>query len=1572
MNPFTLTNEIEHRYRRYLKTTFHFKDPDLRQSFSEALDSGHLSRGPYIEATPIFQKGKNPVTLFTELLNHYPDEEFLRSIDGDRELYLHQEQAISKAFQGRNVIVATGTGSGKTEAFLYPILLHLYQEYKAGTLCPGVRALILYPMNALANDQRKRLGNICERLEQEKSPFKFSFGQYIGETPENENDWRRQAKEHLANRKPGELVLRNEMRNKPPHILLTNYSMLEYLLIRPDDSPLFDDGRAKWWTFLVLDEAHQYRGAKGMEMGMLIRRLKQRLREGGRSLPFRCIATSATLAEGEKDIPAVATFATDLFGEKFNDDDVLLGKTVPLSDDGKYELAMDDYEAISKALQNKSVENLILIAQKLNLNIKDLSDPLHLGGEILQNDRRALRLRKIITDRPDEFIKVAENIFPELSQEKQQSATSLLIDLLQGCNISDSKSSPTPLLSTRYHFFLRSLEGAFISYLPDKKIFLDRKKIDESILFELAVCRNCGQHYLVGLIKNGKLVEAIRDPGGEEFGAKFFRIIENDVDDDNDEEEDESSKNSKKKYQLCLECSAINKTFLHCGHANQIHVIEEPTPIDEDRADQIAKCSVCGHHAAGRDPVREIVHGHDGPNAVIATALYQKLPENRKKILAFADSRQEAAFFAWYLESSYKVILNRNLILKSVKELSLYTSEGLSLTSLAKGLKDTYQKDQIFSEPKSGPKDELELKTEALMNIYKEFLTDETRISLEGVGLIRWRIKFPMQFKIPEILRNPPWSLKDQEALDLIFLLLNYMRMDYAVEIKTKEGVSINWNELNLSSSQKKVRIGQPRKPKNVKSWPFKSWDSRNSRRGRFLTKLLLRINKTISEEQAKTEAEEALRHIWQALKECNQNSVSNSWLLLPVDDACRLNPDWWRVYPVLESEKIFHCNNCGRLQTINIRGICSEYRCQGKLQEIEINKIETNHYRLLYSDNLPGILRCEEHTAQLSPEKARGFQNDFEKGDIHVLSSSTTFELGVNLGDLDLVFLRNIPPEAFNYTQRVGRTGRSVGNPGMAISYCRRNPHDIYHFHEPQKIIKGKIHPPILIIKNPKIILRHVMAVALSLFFRRFPDRFYDPMGKSKVEQFFKDLENPSGVSDFKNFLETNRIELEQSLKQIVPTEMFDEIGFNDSLWIFKIADRYLNDMKEMEDSTLLRAQLELSSDYKKIKKHEEDSSKRRDYETAKWARNRANTIVQEDILSFLSRKAVIPKYGFPVDVVELDTHQTANLESMEIRLQRDLSIAISEYAPTSKIIANKKEWESYGIKKVAEREWPVRKYIKCYKNNYFKSWKVEEEKPIDECFIIPSHPHSFLIPKFGFITKREKPKEPKGRTERLFSTKPFFAGLKDCNPDKIKFEFLELSKASPGTMIVLCEGKMGNGFYICQDCGAGFRTRKSHKNPYGKNCSGTLSVFSLGHEFVTDIVQFQFSTQKVQDCKEPIWFAYSLAYAILEGASEVLEVPSFDLNTTVGYVSEENTLPPIILYDNVPGGAGLVARLEEKEILFDCLRAALAKVDGKCKCDSSCYGCLRSYRNQFAHQKLNRIHIMNYLIKILDEQIQ
>jgi hypothetical protein len=212
--------------------------------------------------------------------------------------------------------------------------------------------------------------------------------------------------------------------------------------------------------------------------------------------------------------------------------------------------------------------------------------------------------------------------------------------------------------------------------------------------------------------------------------------------------------------------------------------------------------------------VREVVHGTDGPHAVIATTLYQTLPKDSRKVLAFADGRQEAAFFAWYLEDSYKDILNRNLMLVTAESLQQSARDGLSLSEMAIGLRDVYR-ERVVLPPSAG---DLELQREAWIRLYREFLTDEPRISLEGVGLLRWHIRWPDGFQVPETLFEWPWQLTEAESKDLVAIMLDFARADRAFEVRTVKSVPLIWSDLNLQATQNRLRIGPPRRQKGARN----------------------------------------------------------------------------------------------------------------------------------------------------------------------------------------------------------------------------------------------------------------------------------------------------------------------------------------------------------------------------------------------------------------------------------------------------------------------------------------------------------------------------------------------------------------------------------------------------------------------------------------------------------------------------------------------------------------------------------------------------------------------------------
>lgn len=1540
-DPVEASKEIHQRYLRYLATSFYFRDPVLRRSFQQALDRERLVNGPFLEATPVYRRGSTSRELVAELLGREPDPGFVAALKPDRPLYAHQERAIRRLMDRRNVVVATGTGSGKTEAFLWPVLLRLYQEFLNGHRPTGIRALVLYPMNALANDQRRRLGECCQALADNNSSFCFTFGRYTGETPEDERDSERNAANRLGARLAGELVLRREMRERPPDILLTNYSMLEYLLLRPDDSPLFDEGRGATWRFVILDEAHQYRGAKGTEIAVLIRRLKQRLRDGGLRGQLQCIATSASLGGGDPDREPLAEFATQLFDEPFSPDDIVLEETEPEPEVDQPTGPVPAKDAIELARlvgagdQEGAAKLCLDIARRQGLEGHHgtcLEDQLHAAFRF---DRRAAELRKLLKE-PRRVEELARQLYGDEPRDEQALALSALVQLLMQAR--DPRTG-APLLSARYHLFIRGLEGAFVRYRPNKCVSLARGDPDgdqQAAVLEVALCQECGQHYFVGRRLNGRLVEPTRDPGLEEYKVEFYRPVDDCTAD--------SEELNEPRARLCLRCGALSRPRTgakpedpDCGHRDSIVVVQEEARTS--REDQIGTCGGCGYR--GRDPVREIVHGSDGPNAVLVTALHSLLPEERRKVLAFADGRQEAAFFAWYAQQTHESVRNRGILLKALRRLADAGHRNVALQTLMSEVRHILQEAGCLGEAAT----DADALREAWIVVLAELLTDEPRLSLDGVALVRWVPELPRDLEIPNSLMEPPWSLTEEEARETVRFLIDTLRTDRSMELPSEPGLRLDWRDLKLRAEQSRTEIGG--------QGEIKAWDGPRTRRALFLSRLLEKqSHRAIPHATRIQNAQDLLRELWEALLKCGGGEK----LLLRAQAGKRANPRWWRAELLPEGVDLWRCDVCGRYQTFSVKRLCTRYGCPGHLERPGVpDELRSNHYRLLYQDPPPPRFRAEEHTAQIERETARGFQEDFEKGRIHLLSCSTTFELGVDLGDLDAILLRNVPPEPFNYAQRVGRAGRRPGRPGFAITYCRRLPHDLDYFSRTDGLISGRTRPPLFSLHNEKIALRHAGAVLLSQFFRESPELFQN------VEVFFQDLQEPVATRRVQEFAQRRREVLELQLRSVLPTSVWAPLGLQDGTWPNRLCG---------DGSPLEKAEAEISDDYTKVADFEEQARNERRYQDADWARRRAETIASEDVISFLSRKAVIPKYGFPVDVVELDLLQAQTGAHFGVTLERDLAIAVSEFAPDAKLVANKKLWKSYALKRVAGKEWPRWKYRKCRRHGTFEIWQWSAQPPGQAC-CNEAQPLVCIDPIFGFSVRRSTPAEPSGRPERLFTTRPYFCRLSSNTPETMDMGgVVRLTKASPGYLVVLCEGKRGRGFFICEECGAGFMEKPSgreHNTPLGGKCRGQLQPTALGHQFLTDVVLIEFLPERPVGV-DAMWFHYSLAYALAQGACWALEVPLQDLNVTVTSTAVPGR-PRIVLYDNVPGGAGLAARLEDASRFRQCLEAARDRVSGRCGCgpNASCYGCLRHYGNQFAHPHLERGPVHDYLESIL-----
>jgi len=1596
IDPLKITHNIRESYIRYLTSTFRLRDVNLRRLFLQEAEKFWFTNGPFLEATPPFQKGCYIKDLIEERLLIKTLENFIYDALPylrDYPLYLHQEKALRKILNDKNVVVASGTSSGKTECFLIPIYNHLLKEFEDGKLTPGVRALLLYPMNALVNDQLRRLREIARVMEGKIPNIPITFGRYVGDTEEKKE----KGKDRFIRENPGaelaksELLSREEMRENPPNILITNYAMLEYLLLRPKDSPFFDGEYSGHWKFLVLDEAHIYNGATGIEMAMLIRRLKDRVCERMEG-DLQCIATSATLVKEEEDFGKVAQFATNLFGEKFEWDfednkrqDIIKGEKIEfqipertfncpiklyseldgiIKDNTKNSM-IEQYYKICK--ENGVTENILYEAKRQsNDNCKKFL------YEIFSRDLMILKLKNQLKDGSKSFEDCFKKLIKEMGGNTSEENRQHIISMVNIAVWARSDKELLPLLPARYHLFVRAPEGIFISFYPEPKIFLDRREQTEQgyPVFELASCRRCGQEYLVGDLdaKDGKLKHTFTETDTPKKN-RYFALKEEKVIYQEDEDQEvavpENEAKEKNEWNLCVKCGVIwetNQLFLDkcISGEHVIRTLKEVIPKKET----VNKCHLCGLRSI--NIVREFIFQQDAPAAVLVTALYQNLEKKStkdKKILTFSDSRQDAAFFAPYLEFTYTRILFRRLIVEALHRNN--SVQDYRLKSLCEDVLQIAEEKEIFEF-------DMDAK-EKRKEIWKWILQDfcgvwDRRNSLEGVGLISFIPIAPENWKPIKELRKIPWNLSDEESVAVYQQLLNTLRFNMAINFPE----DLNPQDDFFAPRNREYKFRSQGSDIKKGIYSFIPAQGRLNARLEYLKKLYKQIT---HEDDADNECGSLLEKMWDDLKDhwvdkgIHQFSNPSDGVLF------QLNYRYWQITQENDNNPWHICDRCGLIAPNNVRCVCPTFNCNGKLEPIDSTKREhiiKNHYRHLYSNLSPTKMTSQEHTAQLTTDYASNIQQKFIKGDINILSCSTTFELGVDLGELETIFLRNVPPEPSNYIQRAGRAGRRLDTVGFTLTFAQLRSHDLTYFKEPEKMVEGRIKPPVVEIQNEKIVRRHLHSVVMSNFFRKLPDFF------GTAESFFKFENNQtSGTEKLKKYLETRPEFILKSLQRVLPQRMYSIFNIENWGWVDdligdsgiltiaheKIQDEYTQ-MKEFYKTKGEELKQVIDSGGNKLK--ESRLTKDRN-----WADDRMKTIQKKQLIDYLATHSVIPKYGFPVDVVELATLSYIP-EAKNIQLERDLRIAISEYAPGSQIVANGYIWESSGLRKVRNRAWPIYWYSICPECKQFIIQKgtIEDTPSSISCKthgnIRRSTVCRFITPIFGFVTDKEyKPKKPgESRPKREFTTRPYFFDYKE--PEAKKFPIgkfrIKCSYSSDGELAVICKGKRGIGFWVCFTCGASFSEipKEKHKTPYGIECSSPLrSRLHLGHTFQTDVLSISIEEPRIEAKEDSFWF--SLLYAILEGASHALGIKRQDLDGCL-YPSEDGIM--LILFDNVPGGAGHVKRIMDRQNLHDVLVSTLARVN-KCTCgpETSCYGCLRNYQNQFCHNKLKREFVMDFL---------
>ena len=514
-NPIVASENIKESFVDYIATSFDFQDETYARELREELNKpGMIAKGPYIELSGSYETTKSIHQLITEgvasplfdQLEPCPEKD--KEIPLDRPLYAHQVKALERAMEHKNLVVTTGTGSGKTECFLIPIVNSLLREIEAGTLSNAVRAIVIYPMNALANDQIERMRDLLKGYPQ------IRFGLYNGNTEYTEPEARSQYHRiYGMEPSPNEVISREKMQSNPPHILITNYSMLEYMMLRPNDDKVFTGAKLR---FIVLDEAHIYKGATGMETALLMRRLRARI-DAAQNVQY--ILTSATL--GGKDADAqIVSFAQHLCGVSFTPDNIIRASV--RTPDMK---AFDSFpmEAFHEIASNKYTPGEVL--QKYGMDYApDAADEEKLF-ELCLHSKLFHSIRSLIQSNGPMTV---SELYQAAVKDNELTSQQDLIDFIDVC--SRAEKDKASLIKARYHFFVRALEGAYITLTDPKRLFLQRKKKltvgDQDIaVFECAVCSHCGRTAVVVTPDDDTLPQAQK----QWENAEYYILKENEA-----------------------------------------------------------------------------------------------------------------------------------------------------------------------------------------------------------------------------------------------------------------------------------------------------------------------------------------------------------------------------------------------------------------------------------------------------------------------------------------------------------------------------------------------------------------------------------------------------------------------------------------------------------------------------------------------------------------------------------------------------------------------------------------------------------------------------------------------------------------------------------------------------------------------------------------------------------------------------------------------------------------------------------------------------------------------------------
>ncbi|MFC1743114.1 DEAD/DEAH box helicase [Candidatus Riflebacteria bacterium] len=1637
LNPITYTEKTVNNFLKYQLTAYPFADKNLYQQMRELLSleksrNTPLLKGPYISLSRPFTTGATIDALVDEEILH----PFLKNLAQFPNVYGHQEKAIRAVVQGKTTLVSTGTGSGKTECFLYPIISKCL-KLKDESAPEGISAIIVYPMNALAEDQLLRLRGLL-------AGTGITFAMYVGKTPENEADVTgkrlrpgatrkdyqkaleksRKEKRTVAVHPPEELCSREMMRSqgKQPSILLTNVKQLELLLTRQKDAELFQNARL---DFLVFDEAHTFAGANGAETACLIRRLRAYCNR--KPEETTCIATSATIADPRHGIEAGKRFASRFFGvkeesvetvsEEYQSTDWKENRQFPQQFSHKpADILHQLLPALEEENNGKKVAEIYNQVSGVYISEKNWQEDLFnevSGNELLYQVSQILKSPQPLLSLTGELEKIAGR---DISEEE-------LIAWLSLATV--ARKNEKPLIRPVIHAFLKGVRSAVVQFEEknrEPRLWLSPEDIPEDdanekrVRLPVLACTTCGQHYFTHFVSDfyftgeypegGEAVETrCYWPSLEDaHGGKRVILVDHLISDLDEEETPDKTA----EVFLCRFCGTLHPAEIdrcdQCGKKdalNKLFVLSQK----EGREGYLSRCLCCGSSGRllggrFREPARTVRAITVADVHILAQEMLNHA--SRKRLLVFTDNRQDAAFQAGWMKDHSRRFQLASLMDRKIQQ------GPVTIGDLSAYLDDLLQKDEELSRSlapevwgvygKSYPQKHAQ---QRLIFLRIQVLRELTGGMKQRKGLEAWaRVCVHYEGLKADNPKIQNWAAEFKIPADILCNgIANFLDVKRRNSFMLFDSVSEVFSRFWLEGDP---YIQQGFIP-NLKGLP------RGLKFTREGSDDIGRVNSWFVKKGAGTLVKEGLKK-WGIPSDRQEALAEEIWnwlvdelkVFIPVtfkNSRGSNLPNCTGVYQI-DSEKItllshgqiFRCKKCRRGQVREVPlNKCLAWQCDGELEKEPPNP---DNYDLNWLENDFEMIRPREHSGQVSHEDREIIERIFKgkKDTLNTLVCTPTLELGIDIGGLDSVLMRNVPPLPANYWQRAGRAGRRH-RMAVNITYCRPASHDQSYFSQPEKMLEGKVEPPSFNLRNEFMVRKHVHAAiitrlnklkrddgALSESERDEIDAALKQAFPIFVKEYFWERENlrktlydltlfKKVVNRYREELLKNAIKIfEQAWpskdREVVTTDRLNEYvneSSDELLKVIKILKKRLDwALRQME---ILRKQQRLKGT---LDPDEDALLKRCDNLVKKFKgikkKTRSETQGHDDYitLNILSSEGFLPGYGLIGGNIVGSASIPMNFGKKEFELSRPTAMALREFVPGNMIYANghrftpryfhlepQEKFHCFKVDIQKETVYEVGLVTRGDSPIASISSGAQEVRALPICDVDLSH--------FSHITDDEDFRFQMAVATYGYERKQWSGGEAyhwgNIDYQFRKNVFFRMLNVGPSIRVRgSVEG--GLGYPVCMVCGQS-RSPFSSRREQEKFTQGHFERCGQSIEWVGFYADFIADTITISPCQNH-QEAYTLLEAIRIAATRILNMEREDLDILVEKTADTEEIKGH-LYDPMIGGSGLLEQITERftEIINE---AKIILEDCPSDCQTACIDCMYTFRNAFFHRFLMR----------------